>query len=87
MTIAKSEIWNLSEIVDEARRVLATSFRIVVTTESRESAPAESYPYSRVSVNRVAEEHETQRRKGLVRREAVGVMSAVDSQRRILRLL
>lgn len=40
------------------------------------------------SVNRIAEEHETQRREGqLVWRKAADVMSAVDSQRRISRLL
>lgn len=44
MTIAKGKI------VDEIRRVLATSFRIVVTAESHEGALAESYSNSRVRV-------------------------------------
>lgn len=76
------------EIRDEARRVPATSARTAVAAESRESALAESYTDSRVSVNRVVEEHETQRQEGqLVRCNTAGVMSAVDSQRRIPRFL
>lgn len=63
----------MSEIADEARLVPAASFRAVVAAESRGSARAESYSDPRVSVNRIAEEHETQRRQGqLVRCRAAG---------------
>jgi len=76
VTIAKSEI------ADEARRVLAASFRTVVAAKSHESGLASE------NVNRIAKKHETQRReRQLVRCKAAGVMSAVDSQRRISRLL